>query len=69
MIIIKGNVSCSHTVSGNNGCFEYCLSDISHYTDEEWLNLTEEEREKFLEDVLDTEIGNTLACGIDWEEE
>lgn len=64
---IKGCVNVGHTHTGNNGYFEYELSELN-VTQEEWDNWSEDVRQEFLDGVLDTEIGNTLDVGI-WVEE
>ena len=66
-IVIKGCVNVGHTYTGTNGNFEYVLEDIG-ITTEDWLDMDSKQREEFLDDILNTEIGNTLDAAI-WVEE
>ena len=65
-IVIKGCVNVGHTYTGTNGNFEYDIEDLG-ITKNEWLNMDKQEREAFLDGVLDSEISNTLDAGI-WVE-
>lgn len=65
-IIVSGVVSVTHTHTGHNGEFSYPIEHLG-YSEDEWLGMTDEERETFLDEVLDTEITNVLDCGIGWE--
>ena len=65
-IVIKGCVNVGHTYTGTNGNFEYDIEDLG-ITKNEWLNMDKQEREAFLDGVLDSEISNTLDVGI-WVE-
>ena len=62
-IKISGHVGVTHTYS-NNGKFEYDIEDLG-YSEEEFLELSE--KEKFLEEILETEVSNVLDSGIGWE--
>ena len=66
-IKISGHVGVTHTYS-NNGKFEYDIEDLG-YSEEEFLELSEKEKEKekFLEEILETEVSNVLDSGIGWE--
>lgn len=64
-IKIKGVVSVTHT--GENGKFEYDIEDLN-VSESEFLSWSDEEKENFLDDVLEGEIQNTLDAGIGWEE-
>lgn len=64
-IKISGHVGVTHTYS-NNGKFEYDIEDLG-CSEEEFLELTDEEKEKFLEEILETEVSNVLDSGIGWE--
>ena len=65
-IKITGNVGVSHSYTGNNGDFEYDIEYLG-MSEEDFLALTDQQREDFLDMVLDTEISNVLDCGIGWE--
>ena len=63
---IKGCVNVGHTYTGTNGNFEYNLEDVG-ITPEDWLDMDSKQREEFLDDILNTEIGDTLDAAI-WVE-
>ena len=65
-IVIKGCVDVGHTYTGTNGHFEYDLEDLG-ITPEDWLDMDSKQRKEFLDDILNTEIGNTLDAAI-WVE-
>ena len=65
-IVIKGCVNVGHSYTGTNGNFEYDIEDLG-ITQDEWLDMNAKERESFLDEVLDTEISNTLDAAI-WVE-
>lgn len=67
-VIIKGYVSVSYTYTGNNGKFEYTLDDLG-VAQGDWDGWSEEERQTFLDEILDVEIGNKLDAGIWYGEE
>lgn len=67
-VIIKGHVDVTHSYTGSNGNFKYALEDLN-ISQDEWDEMQEEERQAFLDEVLDTEISNTLDAGIWYEEE
>ena len=64
---IKGRVDVGHTYTGTNGNFEYDLEDLG-ITPEDWLDMDSKQRKEFLDDILNTEIDNTLDAAI-WTEE
>ena len=66
-IKISGQVSVTHSFTGHNGDFKYDIEDLG-YSEEEFLELTDEEKEKFLDEILETEIQNVLDCDIGWEQ-
>lgn len=66
-IKISGKVGVTYTWTGNDGGFEYDIEDLG-YSEEEFIELTDEEKEKFLDEVLETEIQNVLDYGIGWEQ-
>lgn len=65
-IVIKGCVNVGHSYTGTNGDFEYAIEDLG-ITQDEWLNMNSHQREEFLNNILDTEISNTLDVAI-WVE-
>ena len=65
-IVIKGCVNVGYTYTGTNGNFEYDIEDLG-ITQDEWLDMNAKERESFLDEVLNTEISNTLDAAI-WVE-
>ena len=66
-IKVSGQVGVTHTYAGHNGEFEYDIEDLG-YSEEEFLGLADEEKEKFLDEILETEVSNVLECGIGWEQ-
>lgn len=64
---IKGSVNVGHSYTGSNGDFEYTLEDL-RVTQEEWDSWSDNERQDFLDSILDTEISNTLDAAI-WVED
>lgn len=61
-IKISGYVGVTHTYS-NNGKFEYDIEDLG-YSEEEFLELSEKEKEKFIEEILETGVSNVLDSGL-----
>lgn len=63
-IVIKGKISIGYSTASRT--FEFTPSDLG-MTDEDWLGLSDKERQKILDECLDTEIGNVLDAAI-WVE-
>lgn len=61
-IKISGHFGVTHTYS-NNGKFEYDIEDLG-YSEEEFLELSEKEKEKFIEEILETGVSNVLDSGL-----
>lgn len=63
-IKIKGKISIGYSTASRT--FEFTPSDLG-MTDEDWLDLSDKERQEVLDECLDTEIGNVLDASI-WVE-
>lgn len=58
---VKGSISIGY--SHTKRTFEFNLDEVG-LTDEEWLELSESERENILDDLLDNELSNVLDAAI-----
>ena len=63
-IVIKGEISIGY--SNASRTFEFTPSDLG-MSDEEWLELSDKEQQKVLDECLDIEISNVLDAAI-WVE-
>lgn len=63
-IKIKGHIGIGFY--GANHKYEYELDDLG-FTEEEWLDLSQKEKDEFLNELLETELGNVLDAAF-WEE-
>lgn len=63
-IKIKGHIGISW--GGANHKYEYELNELG-FTEEEWLNLSQKEKDEFLEELLENELSNVLDAAF-WEE-
>ena len=63
-IVIKGNIGIGYY--GANHKYEYTLEDLG-YTEQEWLKLSETEKDEFLESLLEDELSNVLDASF-WVE-
>ena len=63
-IVIKGKIGIGY--SNASRTFEFTPSDLG-MSDEEWLELSDKEQQKVLDECLDTEISEVLDAAI-WVE-
>lgn len=61
---VKGSISIGYSQAKRT--FEFNLDEVG-LTDEEWLELSENERERVLDEILDNELSNVLDANI-WVE-
>lgn len=63
-IKIKGHIGIGY--SGANHKYEYTIEELG-YTEQEWLDLSKEEQDEFLDNVLENELSNVLDASF-WVE-
>lgn len=63
-IKIKGHIGIGY--SGENHKYEYTIEELG-YTEQEWLALSKEEQDEFLDNVLENELSNVLDASF-WVE-
>lgn len=63
-IKIKGHIGIGY--SGANYKYEYTIEELG-YTEQEWLDLSKEEQDEFLDNVLENELSNMLDASF-WVE-
>lgn len=64
-IKIKGHIGIGY--SGAKHKYEYTLEDLG-YTEEDWLDLSKEDQNNFLDNLLETELSNVLDASF-WVED
>ena len=63
-IVVKGSIGIGY--SGANRKYEYTLEDLG-YTEEDWLKMSQAEKDKFLDSLLEEELINVLDASF-WVE-
>lgn len=61
---IKGHIGIGFY--GANHKYEYTLEDLG-FTEDEWYNLSNKEKDEFLDELLENELTNVLDASF-WEE-
>ena len=63
-IVVKGSIGIGY--SGANRKYEYTLEDLD-YTEEDWLKMSQAEKDKFLDSLFEEELINVLDASF-WVE-
>lgn len=63
-IKIKGHIGIGYL--GANHKYEYTIEELG-YTEQEWLDLSKEEQDEFLDNMLENELSNVLDASF-WVE-
>ena len=63
-IVVKGNIGIGYY--GANHKYEYTLEDLG-YTEQEWSEMSQSEKDEFLANLLEEELSNVLDASF-WVE-
>lgn len=63
-IKIKGHIGIGYPDANHK--YEYTIEELG-YTEQEWLALSKEEQDEFLDDILENELSNVLDASF-WAE-